>query len=101
MLYELGEIFDLQMGKTPSRNNLSYWDTKENIYSNEAIMAFRDKHVTELLPEYIYYLFRYKDWSVGTNKEVMGKTLNKATLSQMKIDVCPIQKQREVVELAK
>ena len=31
----------------------------------------------------------------------MGKTLNKATLSQMKIDVCPIQKQREVVELAK
>lgn len=73
--------------------------TKENMYSNEAIMAFNDKHTTELLPEYVYYLFRNKDWSIGTNKAVMGKTLNKATLSQMKINVCSIQKQREIVSV--
>lgn len=156
MEYSLEELFDLQMGKTPSRNNFKYWDsrdnkwisigdlsqsgryinetkeyisddaiiesgikvipantvimsfklsigkvaiTKEDIYSNEAIMAFNDKHITELLPEYIYYLFRYKDWSMGTNKAVMGKTLNKAILSQMKINVCSIQKQREIVSV--
>lgn len=154
MLYSLEELFDLQMGKTPSRNNPDYWNTndnkwvsisdlsqsgkyiyetkeylsdaavaesgikiipantvimsfklsigkvaitKEDLYSNEAVMAFNDKHVVELLPEYIYYLFRQKDWSAGTNKAVMGKTLNKATLLQIKINVCPIQKQREIV----
>ena len=156
MLYSLEELFDLQMGKTPSRNVPNYWNTndnkwisigdlsqsgkyiyetkeylsdiavaesgikiipantvimsfklsigkvaitKEDIYSNEAIMAFNDKQVIELLPEYIYYLFRQKDWSVGTNKAVMGKTLNKATLSQMKIDVCPVHTQREIVTI--
>lgn len=26
MRYKLKDIFDLQMGKTPSRNNLNYWD---------------------------------------------------------------------------
>ena len=156
MLYSLEELFDLQMGKTPSRNVPNYWNTndnkwisigdlsqsgkyiyetkeylsdiavaesgiriipantvimsfklsigkvaitKEEIYSNEAIMAFNDKQVIELLPEYIYYLFRQKDWSVGTNKAVMGKTLNKATLSQMKINVCPMHMQREIVTI--
>lgn len=156
MVYSLEELFDLQMGKTPSRNNFNYWNTndnkwisisdlsqsgryihetkeyisddaiaesgikvipantvimsfklsigkvaitKEEMYSNEAIMAFHDKHTAELLPEYIYYLFRNKDWSIGTNKAVMGKTLNKATLSQMKISVCSIQKQREIVSV--
>lgn len=156
MVYSIEELFDLQMGKTPSRNNFNYWNTndnkwvsisdlsqsgryihetkeyisddaiaesgikvipantvimsfklsigkvaitKEEMYSNEAIMAFHDKHTTELLPEYIYYLFRNKDWSIGTNKAVMGKTLNKVTLSQMKIRVCFIEKQREIVSV--
>ena len=38
-----------------------------------------------------------KNWEVGSNKAVMGKTLNKATLSEMEIDVCSIKKQREIV----
>lgn len=154
--YKLEDIFDLQMGKTPSRSNPDYWnsndnkwisigdlsqsgkyitDTKEylsdaaveesgikiipantvvmsfklsigkaaitpeDMYSNEAIMAFHDKHVAELLPEYIYYMFKYKNWDEGTNKAVMGKTLNKATLSKMEIKVCHIEKQKKIVEL--
>ena len=154
--YKLEDIFDLQMGKTPSRNNSEYWNTcdnkwisigdltqagkyitdtkeylsdsaveesgikiipadtvvmsfklsigktaitSEDMYSNEAIMAFRDKHVVDLMPEYIYYMFKYKNWDEGTNKAVMGKTLNKATLSKVEIEVCPIEKQREVVKL--
>ena len=110
MKYKLKDIFDLQMGKTPSRNNSQYWNaddfkwisiadltktgkyisetkeylsesavkesgikvipantvvmsfklsigktaiTAEDMYSNEAIMAFHDKHVVDILTEYI------------------------------------------------
>ena len=67
------------------------------MYSNEAIMAFHDKHVVEMLPEYIYYLFKYKNWDEGSNKAVMGKTLNKATLSE--IEICPVSKQKEIVNV--
>ncbi len=156
MEYRLDEIFDLQMGKTPSRNNPEYWDSEDNkwisiadlskcgkyieetkeylsdkavnesgislipantvimsfklsigktaitpepMYSNEAIMSFRDKHVVELLPDYIYYMFSGKNWEEGTNKAVMGKTLNKATLSSVKVSIHDIVKQHEIVEV--
>lgn len=155
MEYRLEEIFDLQMGKTPSRNNPNYWNTEDNkwisiadlskcgkyiettkeylsdtaveesgiscipentvvmsfklsigktaitseaMYSNEAIMSFRDRKVVEILPDYIYYLFSYKDWDEGTNKAVMGKTLNKATLSKVKVNIPDFETQRNVVE---
>lgn len=154
MRYKLKEIFDLQMGKTPSRNNSDYWNTKdykwisiadltktgkyisktkeylseqaveesgikvipantvvmsfklsigktaitaEDMYSNEAIMAFLDKKVVDILPEYIFYMFKYKNWDEGSNKAVMGKTLNKATLSEVEIEVCPVEEQRAIV----
>ena len=150
------DIFDLQMGKTPSRNNPEYWssddhkwisigdlskcgkyikETKEYLsdkaveesgisiipagtvvmsfklsigktaivpepmYSNEAIMSFRDKHVVELLPDYIYYMFSNKDWDAGTNKAVMGKTLNKATLSKISVRIHSIVDQRKIVQI--
>ena len=156
MEYRLDELFDLQMGKTPSRNNSEYWDsedhkwisiadlskcgkyiyetkeylsdkavaesgisqipantvimsfklsigktaiTPEPMYSNEAIMSFRDKKVIPLLPDYIFYLFSGRDWETGTNKAVMGKTLNKATLSQIKIRVHSLPEQQEIVHV--
>ena len=156
MEYRLDELFDLQMGKTPSRNNPEYWNTKDNkwisiadlskcgkyidttkecisnkavsesgiaqipentvimsfklsigktaittesMYSNEAIISFRDKHIVEVLPEYLYYLVLSKDWSAGTNKAVMGKTLNKATLSKIKVNIYDISQQHEVVDI--
>ena len=156
MKYKLKEIFDLQMGKTPARNNDKYWNTKdykwisiadltstdkyinntkeyisrsavkesgikiipantvvmsfklsigktailsEDMYSNEAIMAFHDKHVVELLPEYTYYLIKAKNWNGGSNRAVMGQTLNKATLSEIEVDVHTIDEQRKIVEL--
>ena len=83
--------FKLSIGKTAI--------TSEDMYSNEAIMAFRDKHVVELLPEYIYYMFKCKNWDEGSNKAVMGKTLNKATLSEVEIDICPVVGQREIVNV--
>lgn len=156
MGYKLKEIFELQMGKTPSRHNSSYWNTgdykwisiadlsnvgkyisetketisesaviesgikiipantvvmsfklsigktaitAEDMYSNEAIMAFHDKKIVELLPEYIYYLFKFKDWNVGSNKAVMGKTLNKATLAEMEIEIHTIEEQKEIIKV--
>ena len=156
MEYRLEEIFDLQMGKTPSRNNPDYWNTMDNkwisiadlskcgkyivntkeylseqaveesgisqipentvvmsfklsigktaitpepMYSNEAIMSFRDKKVVDILPDYIFYMFSGKDWDEGTNKAVMGKTLNKATLSKIKVNIPDMESQRKVVEV--
>ena len=156
MEYRLEDIFDLQMGKTPSRNIPEYWNSKDNkwisiadlsncgkyiketkeclsdcavfenrisqipkntvvmsfklsigktaittepMYSNEAIMSFRDKHVVELIPDYIYYMFSYMNWEDGTNKAVMGKTLNKATLSKFKVNIRNIGEQRKIVEI--
>ena len=156
MEYALSELFTLQMGKTPSRDNSSYWKKSENnwvsiadltnsgkyisntketlsdsavaesgikkipantvimsfklslgkvaitekeMYSNEAIMAFIDKGVKKISPEYLYYLLRAKDWSKGTNKAVMGATLNKATLSTIKIQLHEYDNQLEIVNM--
>ena len=156
MEFFLEELFDLQMGKTPARNNPFYWDSPDNkwisigdltkcgkyisdtkeylsdraieesgislipedtvvmsfklsigktaitsepMYSNEAIMSFRDKHTVPLIPDYIYYLFLAKDWDEGTNKAVMGKTLNKATLSKVKVHIHDIETQKNIVSV--
>ena len=156
MEYALSELFTLQMGKTPSRNNSNYWKktdnswisiadltnsgkyisktkesisdaaivesgikkipadtvimsfklslgkvaiTKKEMYSNEAIMAFVDKNVVKIIPEYMYYLLSAKDWSVGTNKAVMGITLNKATLSDTKVSLHDYIQQVEIVNV--
>ena len=83
--------FKLSIGKTAI--------TAEDMYSNEAIMAFHDKHVVDMLPKYIFYLFKYRDWDKGSNKAVMGKTLNKATLSEIEIELCSLEKQKEIVKV--
>ena len=155
MKYKLEDLFDLQMGKTPARNNPEYWNSTDNkwisigdlskcgkyitntkeylsdtaieesgislipentvvmsfklsigktaitsepMYSNEAIMSFRDKHVVPIIPDYLYYMFLAKDWDEGTNKAVMGKTLNKATLAKTTIDVHSLAEQEKIID---
>ncbi len=71
--------------------------TSEPMYSNEAIMSFRNKGVVELLPDYVYYLLLGQDWEHGTNNAVMGKTLNKATISKVKIRIHPLEAQHSIV----
>ena len=152
MKVKLSQAFDLQLGKTPSRNNAAYWngdkkwvsiadignsgkyisDTKEcitdkgiresgikavpketvimsfklsigktaitaeELYTNEAIMAFIDRGVYEIDPTYFYHLCCGKNWTAGTNKAVMGLTLNKATISEIEISLPDIAEQREI-----
>ena len=149
---KLSDMFTLQMGKTPSRDNSAYWngthkwvsiadlgkvtkfivDTKEcitdlavsetgikatpkdtvvmsfklsigktavtaeEIYTNEAIMSFVDRGIYDFDIDYIYHLFSGKDWSEGTNKAVMGVTLNKATLSKISIPLPPLETQQQI-----
>ena len=151
----LGEIFNLQMGKTPARANNEYWDrgnnpwvsiadlssyekyvgatkelitdkaveesgikcvpantvimsfklslgksaiTKTTVYTNEAIIAFIPNGRYKVSTDYFYHFCSGKDWSVGTNRAVMGATLNKATLSDMDIDLPAIDIQDSIAK---
>ena len=153
---KLGDVFNLQMGKTPARANLAYWTdgtnewvsiadlssyekyvegtkekitdlavqesgikkisantvimsfklslgktaiTKTPVYTNEAIMAFLPSGKYDVCPDYFFYLFSGKDWSEGTNRAVMGATLNKATLRNIEIDVPPLDEQRRIAAI--
>lgn len=154
MKYKLKDVFDLQMGKTPSRHNVAYWGgnnkwisiadignaskyiyktketisdlaveesgikivptgtvimsfklsigktciTSEDMYTNEAIMAFVDKGACPIDIDYFYHFCCGRNWSVGTNKAVLGLTLNKATLSEVEIDIPNIEVQREIAQ---
>ncbi len=80
--------FKLSLGKTAI--------TAEDMYTNEAIMAFIDKKIYSIDQNYIYHLFSGMDWLQGSNKAVMGVTLNKATLSQKTIDIPDIEEQHKV-----
>ena len=153
---KLGDIFVLQMGKTPARANNKYWNngdnpwvsisdlsnygkyvgkTKETIsnlavaesgikaapantvimsfkltlgktaitvmptYTNEAIMAFVPKGNYPVYPSYFYHFFSGRDWSKGTNRAVMGTTLNKATLNEIDIAIPSFDDQVKIAEL--
>lgn len=72
--------------------------TPKEMYSNEAIMSFIDKGVLKIEPVYLYYLLMHKDWDTDTNKAVMGKTLNKATLSQMTVNIHGYSEQLEIIK---
>lgn len=154
-MVKLSDAFDLQMGKTPSRSNMSYWNdgtnkwvsiadiglaekyikktketitdlavvesgiklvpkdtvimsfklslgktciTSESLYTNEAIMAFIDIGKYNIDKLFIYHMFKKKDWSTGTNKAVMGVTLNKGTLSNVKIPLPPLETQKKIAK---
>lgn len=155
MIAKISDVFNLQMGKTPSRANEEYWmdgdnqwvsigdlsgyekyveDTKEKItnlavaesgikavpadtvimsfklslgkvaitkkpvYTNEAIMAFLPKCGVSILPDYLYQYFSSIDWSKGTNRAVMGATLNKATLGETEIQIPSMAKQEVIAD---
>ena len=155
MRVKLKDAFNLQMGKTPSRADLSMWggnnkwisiadigsakkyisSTKEcitdegvsrsgikvvpegtvimsfklsigktaivseDMYTNEAIMAFIDNGTYCIDPNYLYHLCCGTDWTQGGNKAVMGLTLNKATLSEMEIELPTIEEQRKIASI--
>lgn len=152
--YKISDIFDLQMGKTPSRDEHSFWNsndykwvaisdlddckyientseyissqavqntgikivpkntvimsfklsigkvaiTKEDIYTNEAIMAFFNKGIVNLELSYLYYLLKSYKWDLLAQRAAKGKSLNKEILNNATL--CfhnDIQTQKEIV----
>ena len=45
--YKLENIFDLQMGKTPSRNNSEYWNTCDNKWISIGDLTQAGKYITD------------------------------------------------------
>lgn len=80
--------FKLSIGKTAI--------TSEEMYTNEAIMAFVSKGTYDIDADYLYHLCCGTEWTEGTNKAVMGLTLNKATLSEKRISLPEITEQRNI-----
>lgn len=83
--------FKLSIGKTAI--------TTENMYTNEAIMAFIDKKKYPININYIYHLFSNFNWALNTNKAVMGLVLNKAKLSQIKVPIPSIKEQNYIANV--
>jgi type I restriction enzyme S subunit len=70
---------------------------RKDLYTNEAIMAFNVNKGFILDSSFLYYYLQGYRWS-GTNKAVMGLTLNKATISKQKIAIPPMAEQERIVE---
>ena len=155
MKVKLSDVFELQMGKTPSRANNSYWFngnnswvsiadlstcekyventkeaitdiavlesgiksvpadtvimsfklslgktaiTTESIYTNEAIIAFIPNGKYKISTDYFYHFCSNKDWNYGTNRAVMGATLNKSTLNEIEIFLPDFELQVEIAQ---
>ncbi|WP_295070022.1 restriction endonuclease subunit S [uncultured Fibrobacter sp.] len=69
---------------------------KSDLYTNEAIMAFNVKPGYDILPEYVYYYLKGYKWQ-GSNRAVMGVTLNKASISQGNFKYSDSQEQSRIV----
>ena len=150
---KLGDVFNLQMGKTPLRENKLYWNkgkynwisisdmnfsekylfstkekisdiaikesgiklipkntvimsfklsigkvkiVNEDIYSNEAIMAFIPKENFFIDKNFLYYCLKSLKWNEGINKAVKGLTLNKNLIAQKEIFLPDLTIQKKI-----
>lgn len=80
--------FKLTVGKTAIAG--------KDLYTNEAIMAFNLRNGYDIDASFLYYYLKNYRWD-GSNKAVMGITLNKATISKHKIAIPPKPTQLSIV----
>lgn len=73
--------------------------TEKDLYTNEAISAFHIKNGNILETNYLYYALGFIDLIKDTDRAVMGKTLNKSKLNQMKIPVPSMEIQEKIVKV--
>lgn len=68
--------------------------TSEDIYTNEAIMAFipRTKHFDL---DYLRYALHFYDWTEGLQNAVKGVTLNKAIIGDAEFSIPPMALQKD------
>lgn len=144
------KVCNLNMGKTPSRNNALYWGkgyswiaisdmkgkyitktreqitelaikesgikiipkdsvimsfkltigrlaiTKQEMYSNEAIVSFDVKNPEILDSEYLYYYLNSIDVTQYGSRAAKGITLNKDSLKEIMVKIPPFEEQLEI-----
>ena len=152
---KLEDVFELQIGRTPSRNNKNYWDngsnnwisisdikenekyiektkeritnlaiqdskiklvpkntvimsfklsvgktaiTSQDIYTNEAIVAFIPKVLNLVDNNFLYYYLQNINWKDGINKAVKGLTLNKPLISNKIIFLPDLKIQKQIAK---
>ncbi|HFG9214681.1 TPA: restriction endonuclease subunit S [Clostridioides difficile] len=71
---------------------------KEDMFTNEAIANFQIKNNELITSEYLYYALRTLNFN-NTDRAVMGATLNKSKLSDIKIPYFTICIQNKMVEV--
>ena len=79
--------FKLSIGRTAV--------TSEDIYTNEAIMAFRDVDETKFNMTFLQFLIANKNWLLNAKQAVKGQTLNKESIGNARIIVPPIGLQEQ------
>lgn len=74
----------------------------EDLYTNEAIMAFIPKQIEKikLNQMWCFYCFKYKDWLEHAAFAVKGKTLNKESIGNNTILLPPMKMQQQFAEIA-
>ena len=71
---------------------------KEDMFTNEAIANFKIKDKSLMIPEYLYYALKTLNFD-NTDRAVMGATLNKSKLNDIKIPYCNIETQKKIAEV--
>ena len=79
--------FKLSIGRTAI--------TSEDIYTNEAIMAFCDVNEKKFDKTFLFFLIANKNWLLNAKQAVKGQTLNKESIGNAKIIVPPIKYQEQ------
>ena len=79
--------FKLSIGRTAI--------TSEDIYTNEAIMAFAGFDENKFNIDFLHFLIANKNWLLGAKQAVKGQTLNKESIGNAKIIIPPIETQEE------
>lgn len=70
--------------------------TCKELYTNEAIMAFKPRKGYALLSDFIYYYLKGYKWD-GVNRAAMGLTLNKASISKGIFSYPSLKEQERIV----
>ena len=73
--------------------------TKIPLYTNEAIAALIIKDRKQVDSNYLYYALKAGRFSIGSNRAVMGSTLNKQKLKEIQIPIYSLEEQRRIVEI--
>lgn len=73
--------------------------TSEDLYTNEAIMAFLPKD-NSYRTKFVYYLFQHIQWLGDAKLAVKGNTLNKESISNILLPMIGIERQDDFLTIA-